>query len=102
VGRQAQVTAQLNATTERLQSTAYQSCMTTTQAAAAVAAFPARAGVTVEVLGVRYLSSSGTTFDQTCSTDRGAQLVTLRASAQGSPTPVLGQVVVRNPSARGS
>lgn len=91
---------------ERTQAMTYRPCATLAQMRADVAALPHHPGYVIAVADIAYLGAAPTTanaaqtFGPTCTTDRGAQRITLtvRRDIAGSPT-FRGQVVLRDPTA---
>lgn len=101
VGRRAGAEAVLATMAERVASVPYRNCATASQLNTDLVSLTQIAGFTTAVVKVEYLASGSSAFGSTCTTDRGAQLVSLKVTPKVvGATPVNGQVVVRNPTVR--
>ena len=82
----------------------YRKCATLTQVNSDLTAMGVPTGFAVSVAQIRYLGTKTSNFvDGPCSTDRGAQLLTVRvAAAAPGAVAVSGQLVIRDPQARSS
>ena len=103
VGRRAGADAVLATMTERVASIPYRSCTSASQLNTDLNSLTQVVGYSAVVVKVEYLAAAASGFTSTCTTDRGAQLVSLKVTPKVvGATPVTGQVVVRNPTVRAS
>lgn len=99
IGRQARLEAALSTMANRAAAVPYERCATRTALDGEFAAQRRPAGFEAAVVGVRYLAADGS-FVDTCSTDRGAQLVTIEVGPTGGSRTLRAEVVLRDRGAR--